>query len=275
MSDVIRERSTKPATAARIYDYLLGGTHNFAADQEAARKTLEQFPLAPAMGRANRAFLRRAVRYLTEAGVRQFLDIGSGMPTQGNVHEIAQQIAADAQVVYVDIDPVAVSESLEILADNDRATAIHADLRQPQAILDHPLVRKHLDFDQPIALLLMAVLHFVPDDDEAHAAVSVLLDALAPGSYLAVSHVATEGFDLGAANKDSFKRVQAVYRQETATPGGLRTRDQLARFLERSALVDPGLVWITRWRPEADDVDEFGDDPRRSGWWAGLGKITA
>jgi O-methyltransferase involved in polyketide biosynthesis len=276
MDDTARSPYQKPATAARIYDYVLGGTHNFPADREAAKLAIQQFPLIPARARANRALLRRMVRYLADTGVRQFLDIGSGMPTEGNVHEIAQAIAPDSQVVYVDIDPVAVAESLEILDGNGRATAIAGDLRKPQAILDHPQVRALLDFEQPIALLLAAVLHFVPDDEEANAAVSQLLGALPPGSYLAVSHSAAEGFELGKAGKDSVKIAQNIYKRQTATPITLRTRDQIARFFGGCAgLVEPGLVWMTAWRPAPDDPADFAGDPPRSGQWAGIGRIGA
>jgi len=273
MDDQANGTGQKPATAARIYDYVLGGTHNFPADREAAKKALELFPLAPAMARANRAVLRRMVRYLVDAGVRQFLDIGSGMPTEGNVHEIVQQIAPEARVVYVDLDPVAVAESQEILEGNERATAVLGDLRRPQAILDHPQVGNLLDFDQPTALLLVAVLHFVPDDTEANDAVSHLLGALSPGSYLAVSHGAAEDFERGGTGEDSFKVVQDIYKRQTATPITLRTRDQVERFFERCEFVDPGLVWMTEWRPAPGDPTDFADDPQRCGSWAGVGKI--
>jgi hypothetical protein len=271
MGSVPDHSAQKPATAARIYDYVLGGVHNFPADRAAAEMAIEQFPLIPARARANRALLRRMVRFLADAGVRQFLDIGSGMPTVGNVHEIAQSVAPESRVVYVDLDPVAVAESLELLAGNSRATAIQADLRAPQAILDHPQVRKLLDFDQPIALLLFAVLHFVSDDTEADDAVTQLLAALAPGSYLAVSHTATEGFDLGSASTHSVNIGREIYRRQTATPIKLRSRDQVARFFARcSELVDPGLVWVTEWRPDSAD---FAEDPARSGTWAALGRL--
>ncbi|HEY2792973.1 MAG TPA: SAM-dependent methyltransferase, partial [Micromonosporaceae bacterium] len=161
----------KAATAARIYDYFIGGTHNFPADRAAAQEAIRRAPTIPAISRANRAFLRRAVRFAAEAGIRQFLDIGSGIPTEGNVHEIAQSIAADSRVVYVDIDPVAVAESLAILEGNDRATAIRGDLRDAAAILSAPEVGA-LDFGRPVAVLLCAVLHFMPDDDEVRTAIA-------------------------------------------------------------------------------------------------------
>jgi hypothetical protein len=215
------------------------------------------------------------VSYLGGVGVRQFLDIGSGMPTQSNVHEVAHSIAPESRVVYVDIDPVAVSESLELLAGIDYTTAILGDLRSPQAILDHPRVRKVLDFNQPIALLLMGILHFVADDDVAMPSVAHLVDALPPGSHLAISHLAVETMEVTRTRDDSYEIVEDLYRRKTATPLGARTREQIGRFFERTTLVEPGLVWMTEWRPAPDDPQDFADDPRRSGWWAGLGKIHA
>jgi hypothetical protein len=273
MDETLRERTVMPATAARIYDYMLGGTHNFPADQEAARQLVEQFPVVPLAVRANRATLRRMVSYLGGVGVRQFLDIGSGMPTQSNVHEVAYGVAPESRVVYVDIDPVAVSESLELLAGDDQTTAVLGDLRSPQAILDHKRVREVLDFNQPIALLLMGILHFVADDKVAMPSVAHLVDALPPGSHLAISHLAVEAMEVTRARDDSYEIVEDLYRRNTATPLGARTREQTSRFFERTTLVEPGLVWMTEWRPAPDDPQDFADDPRRSGWWAGLGRI--
>ncbi len=261
----MRDTTQKPATAARIYDYYLGGIHNFPADQEAARTLVTQFPCIPAVARANRAFLRRAVGYLVDAGIRQFLDIGSGIPTGGNVHEIAQQAAPDTRVVYVDIDPMAVMESLEILEGNKLATAVHADVRDAPAILGNPAVLRLLDFRQPIGLLIVSVLHFVPEDALAYNAVDHLVAALPPGSYLALSHAASEAFDhlfQQAATKDD------VYRQQTPTPGTSRDRAGVERFFAGLDLVEPGLVRLGEWRPEAT----VPDDPGGLGSWAGVGR---
>jgi hypothetical protein len=268
MDNAAHRTTPKPATAARIYDYCLGGIHNFPADQEVARKLIAQFPFIPAVARANRAFLGRAVRDLADAGLRQFLDIGSGIPTEGNVHEIAQAIAPDSHVVYVDIDPVAVAESLEILDGNERATAIRADLRSPQTVLDHPSVRRLLDFDQPIGLLIASVLHFVPDDTQAYDAVAELVAALAPGSYLVVSHAATESFPISEGRA----RAADLYRQQTATSGVSRTRSETQRFLTGLELLDPGVVWTHQWQPDPDEPVELADDPHSSGEWAGVGR---
>jgi len=270
VAGVVDSGGAKPATAARIYDYHLGGTHNFPADREAATAMARMFPVLPQVVRSNRAFLRRAVRYLAEAGVRQFLDIGSGIPTEGNVHEVAQQIAPDARVVYVDIDPVAVSESLEILVDNDRVTAVRADLADPHAVLSNPLVRGSLNFDQPVGLLLVAVLHFLPDDAVAYGAVRQLLAALAPGSYLVVSHATADGENVDQGN---VKSAQDLYEQQTTTPFGIRTRSQVERFFSGLDLVEPGVVWLPEWRPSPAEPEYFADDPTASAGFVAVGRV--
>ena len=270
MTGAANDGGGKPATAARIYDYHLGGTHNFPADREAATAMAQMFPLAPALARNNRALLRRAVRYLSEAGVAQFLDVGSGIPTEGNVHEVAQQATPDARVVYVDIDPIAVSESLEILDGNDRATAIRADLRDPQSILNHPQVRRLLDFDEPVGLMLGAVLHFVPDDTLAYDAVRQLLAPLASGSYLVVSHASADGGDV---DSDDVEVAQDLYKRQTTTPFHLRSRHQVERFFTGLDLVEPGVVWLPEWRPAPGDPTDFADDPRRCAGLAGVGRV--
>ncbi|MEJ3743661.1 SAM-dependent methyltransferase [Actinomycetes bacterium KLBMP 9797] len=270
MGNATPDASRKPATAARIYDYFLGGVHNFPADQEAARAMLTSAPAMLPIARVNRAFLRRAVSCLTEAGVRQFLDIGSGIPTAGNVHEIAQRAVPDARVVYVDIDPVAVAESLELLEGNRWATAIRADLRTPRTIVDHPQVRKLIDFSQPVALLLVGVLYFVPDDAEAYAAVAELTGACAPGSYLVVSH---STIDEKAYDPDALRSTQDVYKRQTATPLTVRTRDGIRRFFDGFELLEPGLVWQPEWRPEPTDPEHFRDEPERSRMLAAVGRL--
>jgi hypothetical protein len=260
--------TTKPATAARMYDYYLGGIHNFPADQAAARMIMEQFPCMPVVARANRAFLGRAVRFLVDAGVRQFLDVGSGIPTVGNVHEIAQGAAPDARVVYVDIDPVAVAESLEILDGNKQATAIREDLRCPERIVRHADVRRLLDFDEPVALLVVSMLHFVPDADDPHDLVARLLGALSPGSFLVLSHAASETFEdmfQQASNKED------VYREKTSTPGTSRPRPVVERFFAGLDLVEPGLVGLNEWRPGPDGVPE-ASALEGAGSWAGVAR---
>ncbi|GII24805.1 SAM-dependent methyltransferase [Planosporangium mesophilum] len=268
MDNGAQGRTQKPATAARMYDYYLGGIHNFPADREAADKIMAQFPFVPMAARTNRAFVRRAVRQLVDAGVRQFLDLGSGIPTVGNVHEIAQKQAPDTRVAYVDIDSVAVAESLEILEGNERATAVRADLRNPRAVLDHPGVRRLLDFDQPIGLVMAAVLHFVPEDAEAYDLVAQFVAALAPGSYLVLSHIAAEAF---VADSDEGRAAREVYQRRTATPVWSRSRAEVQRFFAGLELLDPGLVEVHEWRPDEDALEDLGDN-QRSGSWAGVGR---
>jgi len=261
---------SKPATSARIYDYYLGGTHNFPADRDAAKAMLLRFPLTPGLARTNRAFLRRSVRYLGEAGVTQFLDIGSGIPTEGNVHEVIAEVVPAARVVYVDMDPVAVSESLDILEGNDRTTAIVGDLREPQNILTHPRVRDLIDFRKPVALLMNAVLHFVSDDTIAYNSVKRLVGALAPGSYLAMSHVCVDELDL---EQYDLKFVQDMYEQQTTTPFCPRSRTQVMRFFEGLEFVEPGLVYLSLWRPAPGDPTDFIDNPSVSSCLAGVGRL--
>jgi SAM-dependent methyltransferase len=238
-----RQQAEGPSIA-RIYDYLLGGSHNFPADQEAAGEFLARWPDARETMRANRAFLGRAVRYLAaQAGIRQFLDVGSGIPTMGNVHEIAQQAAPDACVAYVDNEEVAVLHSRAILAGNPNATAVQADLRRPAEILGSPQLRDLLDLSQPVALLLVAVLHFFPDSDHPAALVAELRDALAPGSYVVISHGTTDGQPVHVAE------AMGHYNQTTAAFQP-RSRAEVMPFFDGLEMVDPGLVPVPLWRPD-------------------------
>jgi len=266
-------RPSKPATAARIYDYFLGGTHNFPADREAAKGILAMFPQTRLGAQINRAFMRRAVRYLCDAGVTQFLDIGSGIPTEGNVHEIAQEADPQVRVVYVDIDPVAVSESQELLEGNEFAVAIQGDARDPKSIVEHPLVGKVIDFEQPVAVLLVALLHFVNDDDEARSILRRLVEVMAPGSYLVLSHGADEIVpDLPS---EDVERLHEIYKRQTATSLRLRTRAQIEGFFEGLEIVEPGIVWLPDWRPAPDDPPLAADDTIRYGSLGGIGKLTS
>jgi O-methyltransferase involved in polyketide biosynthesis len=173
-------------------------------------------------------------------------------------------------VVYIDIDPVAVSESTDILAGNPNVVAVNADMRAPKSILDHPKVRKLIDFGQPTAVLIAAVLHFVPDDAEAYGLVDELRAALAPGSYLLISHASAEGF---LASSKNVEAIKTVYSQKTATPGGTRDREGVERFFTGMELVEPGVTWSTTWRPADGDPNDFADDPRLSCIWAAVGKL--
>ncbi len=250
-------------SAARIYDYALGGLHNFAVDREVARHMFAAMPDLPLMMQANRAFLRRAVQYLLGAGTHQFLDIGSGIPTVGNVHEIAQPVAPDTRVMYVDIDPVAVAHSRAILVDNKLARAIQEDLRRPDHILAHQQVRDLLDFDQPIGLLLVAVMQFIPDEDKPASIVARLRDALAPGSYVVISQPTNDG-----QFEDATVVGQIVER--LPTPFKYATRATFERLFDGWELVEPGVVWAPQWHPDSpDDVDS---DPARSCLYVGMGR---
>lgn len=252
-------------SAARVYDYFLGGSHNVAADRELARQAIATWPELPQIMHANRAFLRRAVRYCVEQGVRQFLDIGSGIPTVGNVHEVAQQAAPESKVVYVDMDPVAVAHSRAILAGNPRAAVVQADLRTPDRVLGDPDVRALLDFDQPVAVLLVALLHFVPEADDPVALVARLTETLAQGSFLVISHATGDGQPERAAE------IEALYRR-TTTPITMRSRDEVAALFGRAELVEPGLVFLPEWRPDSpEDVD---DHPERFAGLAGVARIS-
>ncbi|MGM1065275.1 SAM-dependent methyltransferase [Saccharothrix sp. Mg75] len=238
-------------SAARMYDYYLGGSHNFAVDREAAKSVEQIFPGMPGAARANRSFLRRSVRYLLDQGIDQFLDLGSGIPTVGNVHEIAQQANPLAKVVYADVEPVAVAHSTALLADNPLASAIQADLRDPDSVLDNDEVKRMLDFDRPIGLLMVAVLHFVPDADDPKTAVTRYREVLAPGSHVAISHASWDG--ISAEGIEGGEQVNAIYRK-TDSPLVLRSGAEITAFFEGLDVVEPGVVPLAEWRPDSDDA---------------------
>jgi S-adenosyl methyltransferase len=232
---------TSTPNPARIYDALLGGKDNFPADRTAAHAILNVAPQARRGAKENRAFLQRAVHYLAaDAGIRQFLDIGTGLPTQGNVHQVAQAVAPDARVAYVDHDPVVHLHADALLANHTTTVAVLADLREPEAILGHSEVRRLLDLTQPVAVLLVAVLHFLRDQEDPAGIVARLREAMAPGSHLVISH-ATADFhpQVGA-------KVTEVYQQASA-PLVLRSRSQIGRFFDGFDLVAPGLVEPASW----------------------------
>ncbi len=257
---------TGQANVARVYDYWLGGTSNFRADQDAARALIAVEPNARQIARANRAFLGRAVRFLAASGIRQFLDIGSGIPTQRNVHEVAQEAAPGSRVVYVDMDPVVVAHSQAILDGREDAVAIQADLREPEEILDHPDTRRLIDFGQPVGLLLVAVLHFIPAAGEARRLVGVLRDRLAPGSYLTICHGTNE-----TSRPDVAEAVEKVYNRRVTEPVALRSRAEILRFFDGFDLVQPGLVFLPEWRPDA--TVDVPDDPSRMWGLVGVGML--
>ncbi|MFI5911945.1 SAM-dependent methyltransferase [Dactylosporangium sp. NPDC051541] len=237
------------ANAARMYDYSLGGFHNFAVDREMVEKVMSMVPNARQIGLANRAFLGRVVRHLVAGGVRQFLDVGSGIPTLASVHEVAQQADPRARVMYVDLDEVAVAHGRAILADNPNADVMVGDVRRPDDIVRHPAVSGLLDFSEPIAVMLIAVLHFVPDADDPAGIVRRFREAVRPGSYVALSH----GSPPPRREEDADK-VSEVY-QRTSTPLTLRSAAQIAGLLDGLEIVAPGVVPVTDWHPDPEDGD--------------------
>ncbi|MEU0912808.1 SAM-dependent methyltransferase [Streptomyces althioticus] len=254
-------------SVSRMYDYYLGGSHNFEVDREAARKAMEFMPGLPKVMQANRAFMRRAVRYAVSEGVTQFLDIGSGIPTFGNVHEVARAADPEARVMYVDHDPVAVAHSKVVLEGDDRADILAADLRKPQEILGSDEVGRLIDLNRPVALLLVAILHFVEEADDPYGAVAELREALAPGSMLVLTHATYEGIPLPPERAEG---AVDVYR-DMRNPLIMRTRDEIARFFEGYDMVEPGLVPMPRWRPDTAPEDE---DPYAFSGLAGVGRTA-
>jgi hypothetical protein len=235
---------TSVAHPARVYDYWLGGKDNFAADREAAERVLAVTPELPMRVRANRAFLARVVRFLAgEAGIRQFLDIGTGIPSANNTHEVAQAVAPAARIVYVDNDPIVLTHARALLTGcADGATDyIQADLRKPDEIL--AAARLTLDFDQPIAVMLLGILHLIQDEEDPWGIVAQIMAAVPSGSYLAISHPALE---IHPGQLEAQKR----YNERVSTPQRLRTQDEVARFFANLEMVEPGLVQVHQWRPE-------------------------
>jgi SAM-dependent methyltransferase len=250
--------------AARIYDYFLGGYHNFEIDRAFAEQVLLITPHLRLTAQINRAFLRRVIRYVVGQGIGQILDIGSGIPTVGNVHEIAQGANPATRVVYADIDPVAVAHSKAILAGNANAAAIRGDVRAPEEILSHSDVTRLLDFSQPVAIVMAALLHWVPDDAQAYAVVRRLRDAVVPGSYLVIAHGVPDTQPQELAERLN-KAVDKVTVAKNRTPA------EILPFFEGTELVEPGLVLTPLWRPEGPD-DVGLDKPEIALCMAGVGR---
>ncbi|WP_370146847.1 SAM-dependent methyltransferase [Kitasatospora sp. GAS206B] len=253
----------RPA-AARVYDYYLGGSHNFAADREMARKAITMWPDLPQIMRANRAFLRRSVTFLAERGFTRFLDIGSGIPTFGAVHEVAREIQPDSRVVYVDKDPVAVAHSRLLLQDDPLSTVVDADLTDPAELLARPEVVELLAAGEPVALLLVAVLHFVTDEQDPEGIIRTLREALPPGSALAICHASIEGRpDQAATHQDLYNR--------TPTPLTMRSVERITGFFDGFDLVEPGVVYLPQWRPDEPTV--VAEHPERMVGLVGVGLL--
>lgn len=247
---------------ARVYDVHLGGSHNFQVDRDAAAAITNAMPGLPAILRANRAYLRRAVSYLVGQGVTQFLDLGSGIPTVGNVHEVAWRHDPTARIVYVDCDAVAVAHSRAILRDEPNADAVLADLRRPQDVLEAEETRKLLDFSRPVAVLMFAVLHFVDDADDPAGLIRRYLEPAVPGSYLALSHASLEGdADRAEEGTRQFRRRVGDFT--------MRTRREVTELFGDLELVEPGVVYLPEWRPEPGE--EVADASTTS-TFAGVGR---
>ena len=249
------------AHPARMYDYYLGGKTHYAADREAADAVLDVLPEGRDMAIANRRFLGRAVRYLASQGISQFLDIGTGIPSPGSTSDILRDANPDARVVYVDNDPIVVAHARALLCDRSPVSVVHADLREPEGLLADPGVVSALDWSEPVAVLLIAVLHFIKDSEQPQRIVETLKAAVPSGSYLAISH-GTQDFHSGRAN--------AAVRgyDQAAAPFVLRTRDQVNRLFDGLTMADPGLVQLPFWRPDAD----VEGDPAKIWLYAGVGR---
>ncbi|HTU75150.1 MAG TPA: SAM-dependent methyltransferase [Trebonia sp.] len=252
---------------ARMYDYYLGGKDNYASDRRAAEEIYSQIPDLPEIARDNRAFLQRAVRAFAEAGIRQFIDLGTGLPTQGNVHEIAQQVDPTSRVVYVDNDPTVLTHARALLVSNPQgATAyIDADLRNPDVIFRHPDLRKLVDFDQPVGLLMIAVLHFITDEEDPWGLVSRYRSYLPAGSHIAIAHATSEDRPAEAVQK-----MTDVYKKASA-PFNFRSRKQILALFDGLSLLDPGLVFCPDWRRDPNSRTSPS-----AGWnLAGVGALAA
>jgi hypothetical protein len=246
------EIDTSRPHPARMYDYFLGGKDNYEVDRAAAARVIEAAPEVRVSVRANRAFMRRAVRFLADNGVRQIIDIGTGLPTSPNVHEVAQSADPGVRVAYVDNDPIVRAHAGALLTGVGNTRIVLGDLRDPQAILQHPGIRELIDFDQPVGLLLVAILHFVTDEEGPGKIVATLRDALPAGSYLVLSHAT----DLRGDRTEA----ASVYQRATATMN-LRTHAEITRLFDGFDIVEPGLVQVPFWRPDGplpEDADTIG-----------------
>ena len=250
-------------SAARVYDYLLGGGHNFDSDRQLAEKLLTVLP-ARDMARLNREFLRRVVLELAALGVHQFIDLGSGIPTVGNVHEIVHAVDPTARVVYVDYEAVAAAHSAMMLAEEPNAAMVHADMREPERILQHETTRRLIDFAEPVGLLMVGVVQFIADADDPWALAAQYRDAMPSGSYLALSAFTTDNAPAGmAAAIEVFKNSQ--------DPIYPRSHSEILRMFDGFTLLDPGLVYTPQWRPDQSHLTNSTKEATRSNLYAGLG----
>ena len=253
---------TSVAHVARVYDYWLGGKDNFAADRAAGDQAIQAFPNIPLSARASRSYQARVVRFLAgEAGIRQFLDIGTGIPTANHTHEVAQSVAPECRVVYVDNDPVVLLHARALLASHPAGATdyVDADLRDPQKILDG--AGQLLDFRRPVAVMLMAILQHIDDEHDPYAIVAALMDAVPPGSYLALSHPASD------IDAEAMAKMANVLNQMMAEKVTFRNRDAVAGFFSGLELVEPGLVQASKWRPSSEMEAASPASPRCRNCW--------
>ncbi|MCX4091436.1 SAM-dependent methyltransferase [Nocardia sp. alder85J] len=259
---------TDVAHPARMYDYFLGGKDSYEADRSAAEQALRDFPSVRLTARTNREFMHHATKFLVGQGIRQFLDIGTGIPTEPNLHQVAQELAPESRVVYVDNDPIVYAHARALLVSTaqGRTAYVQAEAQDPAGILSSKELTDTLDLSKPVALSMMALLHFVPGD--VYKIVDTLMGALAPGSYLAMSHVTTE-FDDGADDPDGMARLLQVYI-DRGIPVNPRNRDQVARFFDNLELLEPGVVVIHRWRNEG--IEHPPSHDKRVSLYGAIGK---
>lgn len=252
---------------ARMYDYFLGGKDNYTVDRQAAEAVLHVVPEVRDMARQNRAFLQRVVRYLVgEAGIRQIIDIGTGIPAAGNVHQVAQQVSLGVRVAYVDNDPIVHVHASALLTGEGNTSIVLADLRDPAGILAHPKLRELIDFSEPIALLLVAIVHFLPDEPQPGHIIATLRNALPPGSYLALSHGTADFHDNALVSQ-----AEAIYDGATA-PLVLRSHARISGFFDGFDLIEPGLVQVPLWRPDGKPLR--ARELAKIGIYGGVGRLN-
>lgn len=267
----VRRSDPTIASSARVYDYLLGGSYAYEVDRQAADKFIGLFPLLRPLARYNRTWVQRVARYLVGQGVRQFLDIGSGIPTAGNVHEIVQDLRPTARVVYVDYESVAVNLGREILETNPYATSVLADMREPESILDNSEVCELLDFREPIAVIWGSMLHFLADEDDPIGMVAQYKQRLAPGSFVAISHGSEDLLEPVPLEK--IRAFIASYNETVDAVITLRPVSTIGQFFDGTELVEPGLLPVPDWRPDATDDEPEEHNPARSLLLGGVGRL--
>jgi SAM-dependent methyltransferase len=260
---------TAKAHAARIYDWWLGGKDNYAVDRELGQKILGLVPMTPASARANRAFLHRAAGIVATEGVHQFLDLGAGLPTMENTHTVVQRVDSKNRVIYIDYDPLVLVHARALLAGHGPTTVVRADIRDPDEILTHPDVTRVIDFAAPVCALAVAVLHFLTDEEDPYGVVAHLREAMAPGSYLVLSHITGDG-------TSKADEVISMMREKMADPPTLRTHAEVLRLFDGFDILDPGVVPVHLWRPEGEDPQPTrwrkpGDEDQPFWMYAGVG----